>query len=171
MDGGYRAYENLYVTSALALNRHQHNEDRGRRQHLSHKFSLTPASELRWTAPSTAPVASLRAALVALDGAVPAPLQHARWPAHRAAWQRTVHAAAAPAQFALAMAQLVACIKPAVFNHVWHDSLGMCHVCRIEGGATAGGRGSRPRACRVYRRGVSRDCEIYDRCFYLKFVF
>ena len=45
----YKDYVNQYSSNNLALNKHQHNEDRDRRRYLSHKFSLTPASEFKWS--------------------------------------------------------------------------------------------------------------------------
>ena len=48
MENTYKSYENQYTANTLALNKHQHNEERGKRQHLSHKFSLTPLSDFKW---------------------------------------------------------------------------------------------------------------------------
>lgn len=47
-EGKYRVYHNQYSTNVLALNKHQHREDHDKRRHLSHKFSLTTASEFKW---------------------------------------------------------------------------------------------------------------------------
>ena len=46
-EGNYKLYKNQYTTNSLALNKHQHNEERDRKRYLSHKFSLTPASEFK----------------------------------------------------------------------------------------------------------------------------
>lgn len=48
MEGTYKTYQNQYASNTLALNKHQHNEDRDRKRFLSHKFSLTPLSEFKW---------------------------------------------------------------------------------------------------------------------------
>lgn len=48
MEGTYKQYVNYYTTETLALNKHQHNEARDKKVHLSRKFSLTPASEFKW---------------------------------------------------------------------------------------------------------------------------
>lgn len=47
MEGSYRSFANQYNSNTLALNKHQHAEDRDKRRHLSHKFSLTAASEFK----------------------------------------------------------------------------------------------------------------------------
>lgn len=52
MEGSYRSFSNQYHSNTLALNKHQHAEDRDKRRHLSHKFSLTTASEFKVSQPS-----------------------------------------------------------------------------------------------------------------------
>lgn len=52
MEGSYRSFTNQYHSNTLALNKHQHAEDRDKRRHLSHKFSLTTASEFKVGAPT-----------------------------------------------------------------------------------------------------------------------
>lgn len=47
-DGKYKNYVNQYSTNALALNKLQHNEERDKRRHLSHKFSLTSNADFKW---------------------------------------------------------------------------------------------------------------------------
>lgn len=47
-EGNHRSYSNVFNSNNLALNRHQHAEERDKKRHLSHKFSLTPASEFKW---------------------------------------------------------------------------------------------------------------------------
>lgn len=47
-DGKYKNYVNQYSTNSLALNKLQHNEERDKRRHLSHKFSLTSNADFKW---------------------------------------------------------------------------------------------------------------------------
>lgn len=48
MENNFRAYVNQYTTNVIALNKPQRNEERDKKRHLSHKFSLTTASEFKW---------------------------------------------------------------------------------------------------------------------------
>ncbi|KAK3089173.1 hypothetical protein FSP39_001446 [Pinctada imbricata] len=41
MENNFKTYQNQYSTNTLALNKHQHNEERDKKRYLSHKFSLT----------------------------------------------------------------------------------------------------------------------------------
>lgn len=47
-DGLYKNFVSQYSTNTLALNKPQHAEERDKKRHLSHKFSLTTASEFKW---------------------------------------------------------------------------------------------------------------------------
>lgn len=48
MENGFKSYVNQYSTNIAALNKLQRNEERDKKRHLSHKFSLTQASEFKW---------------------------------------------------------------------------------------------------------------------------
>jgi nucleosome-remodeling factor subunit BPTF len=48
MENGFKSYVNQYSTNVAALNKLQRNEERDKKRHLSHKFSLTQASEFKW---------------------------------------------------------------------------------------------------------------------------
>lgn len=48
MENGFKTYVNQYSTNIAALNKQQRNEERDKKRHLSHKFSLTQASEFKW---------------------------------------------------------------------------------------------------------------------------
>lgn len=128
MEGGYKSYQNQYSTNPLALNKHQHNEERDKRRHLSHKFSLTQASEFKWNGSvygnRAITMATLRLSIVQLENNIPAAFLHPNWSIHRSNWQKAVHMCQSPQDFALALAILEACMKPVIFNPVWHESLG-----------------------------------------------
>ena len=128
MDCNYKNYQNQYNTETLGLNKHQHAEDRDRKRYLSHKFSLTPASDFKWNGATfgtrLTTVNTLRASVVQLEGALPASLLHSNWSLHRNNWIKAVTMCNSPKDFALALAILEACIKPVLFNHVWSHGLG-----------------------------------------------
>lgn len=48
MENGFKTYVNQYSTNMAALTKSQRNEERDKKRHLSHKFSLTQASEFKW---------------------------------------------------------------------------------------------------------------------------
>ncbi|XP_025083493.1 nucleosome-remodeling factor subunit BPTF-like isoform X4 [Pomacea canaliculata] len=138
MEGGYKSYQNQYSTNPLALNKHQHNEERDKRRHLSHKFSLTQASEFKWNGSvygnRAITMATLRLSIVQLENNIPAAFLHPNWSIHRSNWQKAVHMCQSPQDFALALAILEACMKPVIFNPVWHESLGHTRLQRITSG-------------------------------------
>ena len=66
--------------------------------------------------------------LTQLENAIPPPFLHSNWTIHRNSWIKAVHMCQRPEDFALALAILESCIKPVLFNPVWHEGLGnnMC---------------------------------------------
>ena len=133
MECNYKSYQNQYTTETLALNKHQHAEDRDRKRYLSHKFSLTAASEFKWNGSTYGTrlltVATLRSSIIQLEGALPSAFLHNNWQLHRGNWIKAVNMCNTPKDFALALAILEACVKPVLFNHVWSHGLGtFCFV-------------------------------------------
>ena len=47
-EGTFRTYINQFTTNPNALSKVQANDERVKRTHMSHKFSLTEASTFRW---------------------------------------------------------------------------------------------------------------------------
>ncbi|XP_059156808.1 nucleosome-remodeling factor subunit BPTF-like isoform X2 [Physella acuta] len=134
-EGSYKQYQNQYTINTLALNKHQHNEERDKRRHLSHKFSLTQNSEFKWNGNvmgnKMSTLATLRLTITQLEGNIQAPFLHTNWPNHRQNWQKAVQMCQSPRDFALALSILEACIKPCVMNPVWQESLGHLRLNRI----------------------------------------
>ncbi|XP_071513894.1 nucleosome-remodeling factor subunit NURF301 [Panulirus ornatus] len=134
-DGKYKSYVNQYSSNPLALNKLQHNEERDKKRHLSHKFSLTPSAEFKWNGVvfgnKESLISTLRHTVLALEQNVSVHLFHPHWPNIRKAWNSAVMASTEPHQFSRVLMWLVACIKPVVFNPVWHDSLGHVRFNRV----------------------------------------
>lgn len=86
-EGKYRVYQNQYSTNVLALNKHQHREDYDKKRHLSHKFSLTTASEFKWNGSiygsRSLTVSTLRLTIVQLETNMQGPFMHPNWASHR----------------------------------------------------------------------------------------
>ena len=129
MDGTYKQYVNQFSTQTLALNKHQHNEERDRRRYLSHKFSLTPLSDFKWHGTvhgnKIMTVSTLRLSLLQLENSIAAPFLHPNWQLHRKAWQNALQKCSKPEDFALALSILEASIKPVLLLPVWHEALGL----------------------------------------------
>ncbi|GFN96955.1 nucleosome-remodeling factor subunit bptf-like [Plakobranchus ocellatus] len=134
-EGKYKQYQNQFTTNTLALNKHQHNEERDKRRHLSHKFSLTQNSDFKWNGNilgnRMSTLATLRLTITQLEGGIQTPFLHINWPNHRQNWQKAVQMCQTPRDFALALAVLESCIKPCVMNPVWFESLGHLRLNRI----------------------------------------
>jgi len=128
MDGGYKQYVNQYSTATLALNKHQHNEERDKKRYLSHKFSLTPASEFKWNGTVNGnklmTVSTLRLSLAQLESSIPSPFLHPNWSLHRQPWMKALHSCNKPEDFANALSVLESIIKPVLLLPVWHEALG-----------------------------------------------
>ncbi|XP_054724441.1 nucleosome-remodeling factor subunit BPTF-like [Uloborus diversus] len=128
MENSGKNYTNQFAINNLALNKHQHAEDRDKKRHLSHKFSLTMASEFKWQGTThgdrSFTVATLRQAILQLENNIPAYLLHAYWTIHRSNWLKAVNKCTFPKEFALALSILEAVMKPVLFTTVWNDSLG-----------------------------------------------
>ena len=136
MENNFKTYQNQYSTNTLALNKHQHNEERDKRRYLSHKFSLTQLSEFKWNGALVGRknllINTLMMTIIQLENNLPAAFLHPNWPLHRTSWNNAVQKCRNPADFALALSILEACVKPVLFNPVWNESLGMCCVIDME---------------------------------------
>lgn len=135
MDNQYKNYSNQFTTNAIALNKPQKNEERDKRRYLSHKFSLTPASEFKWSGilngNKSILINTLRQTMLQLESSIQAPFMHPNWTLLRKPWLTAVGACVNPKDFARALIVLQACIKPVVFATVWHDQLGHFKLHRV----------------------------------------
>ncbi|KAF7271636.1 hypothetical protein GWI33_015487 [Rhynchophorus ferrugineus] len=135
MENTFKSYVNQFTTNIIALNKPQRNEERDKKRHLSHKFSLTPASEFKWVGGSNGTkillMNTLRHTILQLEQVVPSPFMHPNWHLLRKHWLNIVGGCQAPKDFAKALIVLQACIKPVCFANVWHDQLGHCRLFRI----------------------------------------
>lgn len=134
MEGNYKLYQNQFVVNALSLNKHQHAEERDKKRHLSHKFSLTAASDFKWQGSfigtRTVCVTVLRQTIIQLESQLSAPYLHPNWPVHRQNWLKAVNMCSNAKDFALALCILESSMKPVLFNPVWLESLGFTHLQR-----------------------------------------
>ncbi|KAJ6220885.1 hypothetical protein RDWZM_006697 [Blomia tropicalis] len=139
MEGHYRQYQNIYSNNPYALNKFQQSDDRDKKRQLSHKFSLTQLSELKWGTynhintplPTTTIhgtksllINILRQALLYLELQITQTFMHPNWHIHRINWITAVGRSSEPKEFSLALAILESSMKPVLFNSTWHDNLG-----------------------------------------------
>lgn len=135
MENHFKAYVNQYTTNVIALNKPQRNEERDKKRHLSHKFSLTTASEYKWvggvSGNKTLLMNTVRQTILQLEQAIQSPFMHPNWPLIRKHWLSAVAACQHPKDLARTLIVLQACIKSVVFANVWHEQLGHIKLSRI----------------------------------------
>ncbi|CAG2064233.1 unnamed protein product, partial [Timema podura] len=131
----FKTYTNQYTTNIAALNKLQRNEERDKKRHLSHKFSLTQASEFKWIGSLYGTrallVSTLRQTVLQLENSLQASFMHPNWPLLRKPWITAVSSCVVPRDFARALIVLKACVKPVVFASVWHEALGHVRLQRL----------------------------------------
>lgn len=135
MENTFKSYVNQFTTNVIALNKPQRNEERDKKRHLSHKFSLTTASEFKWVGALNGNklllTNTLRQTIIQLEQSLPSPFMHPNWQLLRKPWLTIVTGCQKPKDFARALVVLQACIKPVVFATVWHEQLGHIKLGRI----------------------------------------
>lgn len=135
MENGFKSFANQYSINIAALNKLQRNEERDKKRHLSHKFSLTQASEFKWLGSLYGTrallVSTLRQSILQLESSIQSSFMHPNWPLLRKPWITAVSVCINPRDFARALIVLQACIKPVVFAPVWHEALGHVRMQRL----------------------------------------
>lgn len=135
MENSCKTYVNQFSTNTIALNKPQRNEERDKKRHLSHKFSLTTASEFKWVGvlngSHASIITSLRQTILALEQSIATPFMHVNWASLRKLWVSAVSNCSKPKDFAKVLAILQACFKGAIFANVWHEQLGHTKLQRI----------------------------------------
>lgn len=135
MENAFKAYVNQFSTNTIALNKPQRNEERDKKRHLSHKFSLTTASDFKWhgvlNGTQNSIILCLRQTLLALEQAISSPFMHVNWSSLRKLWVSAVANCSKPKDFARVLAVLQACFKGSIFANVWHEQLGHTKLQRI----------------------------------------
>ncbi|XP_058053508.1 nucleosome-remodeling factor subunit NURF301 [Anopheles bellator] len=136
MENGYKNYVNQYTINPIALNKPQRNEERDKKRHLSHKFSLTQASEFKWLggglyASQQQIITTIRQTLLALEQAIASPFMHHNWTRLRKLWINAIGTSTRPQDFARTMCILQSCLRSVVFASVWHEQLGHTRMYRI----------------------------------------
>ncbi|KFB42218.1 AGAP006133-PA-like protein [Anopheles sinensis] len=136
MENGYKNYINQYTVHPIALNKPQRNEERDKKRHLSHKFSLTQASEFKWLggglfATQQQIVTTIRQTLLALEQSIATPFMHHNWNRVRKTWINAIGTCTQAKDFARTMCIFQACLRGVVFASVWHEQLGHTKMYRI----------------------------------------
>ncbi|XP_052861853.1 nucleosome-remodeling factor subunit NURF301 [Anopheles cruzii] len=136
MENGFKNYVNQYTINPIALNKPQRNEERDKKRHLSHKFSLTQASEFKWLggglyASQQQIITTIRQTMLALEQAIASPFMHHNWTRLRKLWINAIGTSTRPQDFARTMCILQSCLRNVVFASVWHEQLGHTLMYRI----------------------------------------
>ncbi|XP_070135859.1 nucleosome-remodeling factor subunit NURF301 isoform X3 [Drosophila bipectinata] len=135
MEQGFKNYVNQYSANTIALNKPQRNEERDKRRHLSHKFSLTTASDFKWigvTMGSTENmITTLRQTLINFESNIAASFLNPNWVINKKVWNAAVMNARRAPDFAAVLMLFQASLKSVVFANVWHEQLGHTSLQRI----------------------------------------
>lgn len=124
----FKSYINQYSTNSSALSKVQSNDERVKRTHMSHKFSLTDAAAFKWIGTlhgnRNQLVTTLRQTMIQLEKELPSTFMHPNWTLLRKPWIGAVSQSVTPRDFARALTVIKCCIKPCVLLSQWKDSLG-----------------------------------------------
>lgn len=135
MENTFKTYRNQFALNVNTLNKPHRNEERDKKRHLSHKFSLTDASEFKWNGGSNATkqsiVLSMRATLVSLEQCIPQPFFHPNWTHLRKVWLQAVASAEDAPDFCRVLIVIMACMKQVIYANVWYEQLGHFRMDRI----------------------------------------
>lgn len=139
LEGNYRNFQNIYSINIHALSKLQAQDDRDRKRHLSNKFSLTPASEIKWAysynqgfssssstiyGPKSTLISVLRQTLLHIESNLSQSFMHPNWKLHREKWHKAITMCKEPQEFGLALYILESSMKPVLFVNFWRESLG-----------------------------------------------
>jgi len=131
----FRSYINQYTTNPAALTKVQANDERTKRTHMSHKFSLTDAATFKWIGTLYGNrgqlVNTLRQTMIQLEKEISVTFMHPNWALLRKPWIGAVSQSVTPRDFARALTVIKCCIKPSILLNVWKDSLGHTQFKRI----------------------------------------
>jgi nucleosome-remodeling factor subunit BPTF len=135
MENLHKEYMNQFTTNPLALNKPQKNEERDKKRHLSHKFSLTDASTFKWggllNGTEHSLIAVFKQTLMSFESSLCASFMHCNWPKLRKVWLNAVAAATTAQDFLKVLITLQSSMKSVVYANVWHEQLGHIHLYRI----------------------------------------
>ncbi|XP_067647631.1 nucleosome-remodeling factor subunit NURF301 isoform X2 [Eurosta solidaginis] len=135
MEHGFKNYINQYTSNPIALNKPQRNEERDKRRHLSHKFSLTTASEFKWIGATMGSLDSItqtvRQTLLNFEDSIPTSFIIPNWRFIKWKWRKTVSEARRPTEFVTLLLLLQSSLKSVIFANVWHEQLGHLALTRI----------------------------------------
>lgn len=135
MENAHKEYINQFTVNPLALNKPQKNEERDKKRHLSHKFSLTDASAFKWggllNGTEHSLIAVFKQTLLSFETSICAQFMHCNWQKLRKLWLNSVAASTTPHDFCKDLIVLQTCMKNVVYANVWHEQLGHIHLYRI----------------------------------------
>lgn len=135
MEHSFKTYVNQFAVNHNALNKPQKNEERDKKRHLSHKFSLTHASEFKWSGTINGTqnniVTVLKQTLITFEQQIAPSYMHCNWQKLRKNWLNALTSCSTPDDFAKTLIALQSCFKGVIFANVWHDQLGHTKLYRI----------------------------------------
>lgn len=135
MENTFKHYINQYTAHPYALNKPQRNEERDKRRHLSHKFSLTPASDFKWVGVTMGTsehiINTLRQTLMNFEQNISSSFFNVNWFALKKIWSNAVTNSRSSFEFSTVLLLLQSSLKSVVFANVWHEQLGHINLRRL----------------------------------------
>ena len=132
MESNYRMYENQYSINPMTMNKHQHNQERDRKNILSRRFLIT--QEFHWKGNLFSSLEFLAKnmanTIIFIENSIPSPFMHHLWPKYREKWLKKLHSAKHVNDFAKCLLELEASMKPVLFVGAWKEGTGYLRLLR-----------------------------------------
>ena len=126
MESNYRMYENQYSVNPLTMNKHQHNQERDRKNILSRRFSII--QEFNWKGNLFSNLEMLSKnisnTIIGIENSIPGPFMHHQWPKYKEKWIKKLHNSRNVIDYAKCLLELEASMKPVLFVSAWKDGTG-----------------------------------------------
>lgn len=129
-DGAHRSYTNNYPSNSGKVQP----QDRDMLRSLSNKFCMSSISSFKWHGAIDGPLntmaSTIRTTILKFESQLPQTFVHPCWQAHRNNWIKLVTSANSYSDYAKALTELEACIKPVLFRGSWYNSVGFTALFR-----------------------------------------
>ena len=132
MESNYRMYENQYTVNPITMNKHQHNQERDRKNILSRRFSITQDFHWKGNLFSNLDILAktISNTIIQIENSLSVPFMHHLWPQYRDKWLRKLHNSKNVIDFAKCLLELEASMKPVLFVSAWKDGTGYLKLHR-----------------------------------------
>jgi hypothetical protein len=132
MESNYRLYQNQYSVNPLTMNKHQHNQERDRKNILGRRFLV--AHDFSWKGNLFSNLdilaKNISNTIMYIESTIPVPLMHHLWPKYRDKWLKKLQNSKNIIDYAKCLLELEASMKPVLFVGAWKDGTGYLKLHR-----------------------------------------